>query len=336
MTSDMQNDSIHVALAVYDPRGTYSRYAGVVMTSIFENTKSRVTVHLLHDNTLTEDNRRKFLRTAEKYGQCIKFLDMTPHVAQLGEELVEIVRKTWSIGTLYRLLIPDFLPLSRVIYLDCDVLVNLDIQELWDIDMEGKCLAGVADCTKRFSANSFRIHLLGGSHSSYVNAGVLLMDLERIRERDNFLEVCPAWFKEHHRLANLADQDFLNVFFQDSIRLIPGRFNEMRDGHAGENSILHLILDHKPWARMAGYAADRLYWKMYLRSAWGEGMDREAIVDILSETARHTPKLHMHTSQCWRQVGLRLWKDIVLNEVTRCLIIVVLCLVGRLGKRVRS
>ncbi|MDR1741233.1 MAG: hypothetical protein LBR38_05225 [Synergistaceae bacterium] len=40
-----QNDVIHVALAVYDPKGTYSMHAGVVMVSIFENAKSRVLVH---------------------------------------------------------------------------------------------------------------------------------------------------------------------------------------------------------------------------------------------------------------------------------------------------
>ena len=41
-------EPVHVALAVYDPTGTYSQHAGVVMTSIFENTKSPVVVHVLH------------------------------------------------------------------------------------------------------------------------------------------------------------------------------------------------------------------------------------------------------------------------------------------------
>ena len=47
---------VHVVLAVYDPKGTYSQHAGVVMTSIFENTQSPVGVHILHDETLTEDS----------------------------------------------------------------------------------------------------------------------------------------------------------------------------------------------------------------------------------------------------------------------------------------
>ena len=66
-----QDDSIHVVLAVYDPSGTYSQHAGVVITSIFENTHSKVIVHILHDDTLTQDNRQKLIRTAEKYSQSV-------------------------------------------------------------------------------------------------------------------------------------------------------------------------------------------------------------------------------------------------------------------------
>ena len=48
-------------------------------------------------------------------------------------------------GCLFRLLIPDLLECPKVIYFDCDVLVNLDIRELWDIDLEGNCIGGVRD-----------------------------------------------------------------------------------------------------------------------------------------------------------------------------------------------
>ena len=46
------------------------------MTSIFENTKSKVIIHLLHDDTLTEDNRKKFIRTAEKYSQGLDLINV--------------------------------------------------------------------------------------------------------------------------------------------------------------------------------------------------------------------------------------------------------------------
>lgn len=48
---------IHVA---YGTGNLYAKFAGTSMLSIFENTTSDVTVHILHDNTLTNDNRDKF------------------------------------------------------------------------------------------------------------------------------------------------------------------------------------------------------------------------------------------------------------------------------------
>ena len=42
---------IHVALGINAP---FAKFAAVTMASIFENTKSDVTVHILHDNTFTE------------------------------------------------------------------------------------------------------------------------------------------------------------------------------------------------------------------------------------------------------------------------------------------
>ena len=42
----MTAETIHVALAVYDPKGTYSRHTGVVMASIFKNTDGPVRIHI--------------------------------------------------------------------------------------------------------------------------------------------------------------------------------------------------------------------------------------------------------------------------------------------------
>ena len=140
------DDVIHVVLAVYDPSGTYSQHAGVVMTSIFENTTSKVTVHILHDDTLTEDNRQKFIRTAEKYSQIVDFVDVTQKKTIMKGKGVDYATRSWSIGALYRLLIPEVLAsLSKVIYLDCDVLVNIDIKELWGLANANKSILGAVD-----------------------------------------------------------------------------------------------------------------------------------------------------------------------------------------------
>lgn len=67
---------IHVCYGLYDKDGRYSKFAGTSVCSMFENTKSEVTVHILHDNTLTADNRDKFLILAKRYNQTINFYNV--------------------------------------------------------------------------------------------------------------------------------------------------------------------------------------------------------------------------------------------------------------------
>ena len=309
---------IHAALALYDPRGTYSQHAGVVMASIFENTESPVVVHVLHDSTLTEEARGKFLRPAAKYAQEVRLIDVTPYRDQLDARTVALVQDACSVGTLYRLLIPDLLPVGRVVYLDCDTLVNLDLRELWEVSLDGNCLAGALDHPgrglRRLSAEALRVRLNGGDPTSYVNAGVLLMDLDRIRERGSLFRASMDWLARRRHAARLADQDILNSLFCGSIKLLDDRFNNRRLEEDPSNSILHMINESKPWLGLTGLPSERLYWKAYLHSAWGENTTRDELIDLLSRTASHTPSLHRHTAQCWRRIGLRLRRDILCGE----------------------
>ena len=86
LTSNIE--PIHVVLLLYDPSGNYSQHAGVVMTSIFENTSIKVVILLLDDNTLTDENRRKFIRTTEKHSQCVKFYNVTKYRISIEKNIV--------------------------------------------------------------------------------------------------------------------------------------------------------------------------------------------------------------------------------------------------------
>ena len=70
---------IHVAYGLHDKTGHYSKFVGTSMLSLFENhyTPPRsITVHLLHDNTLTLDNYEKFVYLTGQYNQIIKFYNV--------------------------------------------------------------------------------------------------------------------------------------------------------------------------------------------------------------------------------------------------------------------
>ena len=67
---------IHVAYAVHDASGGYSKFAGVSIASLLHKTKENVTIHLLGDKTLSRENRERFRELVAAAGQTICFYDM--------------------------------------------------------------------------------------------------------------------------------------------------------------------------------------------------------------------------------------------------------------------
>lgn len=314
--SQLQNreDAVQVVLGVYDPSGTYARHAGVVMASIFQTTRSAVDVHILHDDTLTEANRARLRETAERFGQNVVFVDVSENLARLGTEAVRTARKYLSVGCLFRLLIPELLTCEKVIYLDCDVLVNLDIRELWDVDLEGNCVGGVRDSkTKKknriFSRDYLIAKLIGVNLADYINSGVLVMDLEKIRAACDLTREAFAYFVRYSHCAPPIDQNFINSIFSGKCRFLDMKFNrnstDPGDGHA----ILHVMGKPKPWQGFNDEPACRLYWKTLLHTPW-----QDETMDALLDTAFHSPLNHRKNTQCWRRIGRRLLKDLKIRE----------------------
>jgi len=133
------DDIIHVALAFCDPKDTYCRHAAVTVVSIFANTNSRVCVHIVHDCTLTAGNMEKLKRIADAYDQEIDFINVEN---VFDEKRPDVSRLTidGARGTLFRLLLPDITSQDKMIFLDCDIVVNMDIAELWNIPHDGRAV----------------------------------------------------------------------------------------------------------------------------------------------------------------------------------------------------
>jgi lipopolysaccharide biosynthesis glycosyltransferase/ADP-heptose:LPS heptosyltransferase len=288
------------------------------MASIFLNTRSPVCVHVLHDRTLTERNRELLSETAETYGQSVAFYDVSPY--NINSDSVKLELRC-SPGTMFRLLIPEVLPasLEKVIYLDCDVLVNMDIRELWEVPLEGFSLAGVLDRPenrpfKLFSERAFRLRWMRCDRKYYVNGGVLLMNLPRIREKCSLFQRIFSWAKEYGRYATHGDQDMLNSCFRGDIKILDPKFNTCRTYFDSlPEGILHAVCEPKPWEALWGSAAEGLYWHTLLKTPWGR-LQPDEIADLLLAIASSPLTVHRKTSQCYKRIFSRLRKDIFCCE----------------------
>jgi lipopolysaccharide biosynthesis glycosyltransferase len=280
------DDTIQVALAFYDPCHDYARYAGVVVTSIFSHTKSRVHVTIVHDSTLTDENRRRFEQTAQRWEQSVSFVDVGAQALQIFADPEE----RWPIygrGALYRLLIPSLLNVPWVIYLDCDILVNLDIAELWAASKLEEAQNAFLIASRSASGGTkynwlIRWHskIRGWGMPSVLhdrkrlfNSGVLLMNLSRIREKYDLKKEAARFFERYIHFADQADNEFLCFLFSGDgdVFWTDARFNRCGDFVNLDNAILHMARA-QPWKVFRDTPRDDLFWKTLAESEWRDDL----------------------------------------------------------------
>ena len=126
---------IHVVFGV----DGYVAQMAVSMVSMYEsNRNNQIQTYVVCLN-LNEDEKNKLIELASKYHRTIEFL----YIDQDKLKNLKIFFHL-SHATFYRLFIPAMLPqLKKIIYLDCDILVEADLSELWNIDMNGYGNGGV-------------------------------------------------------------------------------------------------------------------------------------------------------------------------------------------------
>lgn len=223
---------IHVCFCFHDKTGNYAKFAGTSMLSLFENTGSEVTVHILHDNTLTLDNRENFSYVAGHYRQRVKFYNLDEicpeKIAEIVNLVPEVENAKVTVGAFYKLLIPQALPkdINKAIFIDPDTIINLDINELWQTDLADKALGVVpatengTDCQKSFRL--CREGIVDGE--DYFNTGVLVMNLNVLRGEEKTI-MKGVKFRGKNPAHKFLEQTVLNYCFSTRTVKLKARFN---------------------------------------------------------------------------------------------------------------
>lgn len=211
----------------------FAQHCAVTMRSILNHNED-VEFYILTEG-LNEENVNKLHTVASSCSLNVCKVDSK---ALKGFPMPDVKTEKISIATYYRLFITQLLPtsVSKVLYLDCDLVVRGSLRELWETDMTGKALAAVyyPDCPT-MTKNCMRLGIAPKRPndqsakrltSGYFNAGVLLMNLDYWRSHDLPKRYFDFIAEGKYPLRQ-RDQDVLNAVTCDETASLPWQYNVM-------------------------------------------------------------------------------------------------------------
>lgn len=202
----------------------YAQHCAVLMCSVYCNNSGNIIFHIV-ESDLSDDNKIKLRKIADDYNQRVFFHNFTLK----NKEFYKLgIGAAGSIVTYYRIFITSIIDdpsVDRILYLDCDIVVNSDISELFKLNFVDCPIAAVRDVL--YPVKDKHRHNIGlGYNDRYFNAGVLLFNLSMWRQ--NHYEEKLIEFCKEDNYAYFADQDALNSVFRNRwLELSPcwNRFN---------------------------------------------------------------------------------------------------------------
>jgi lipopolysaccharide biosynthesis glycosyltransferase len=208
---------------VYATDQAYMRYTLVSMVSALQyarrDTFYAFTVLVPQDSGIDQIDINERLNRFDNYS--LRFIEMGNEFADIPMHISHITTPTF-----FRLCIPGLLEdYDKCIYLDGDTIICEDLQSLYSIELSDNYLAGVPafGYNKNLSTHKNRLGIADDQAFQYINAGVLLMNLNKLREdkkEEQFLQLIEKNYSSQ-------DQDILNVACYGEIKLLPYRYNVM-------------------------------------------------------------------------------------------------------------
>lgn len=201
----------------------YVMPAGVMLCSLFENNQDAlIRVHGLYRGK--GDFLAPLQTLCERYGGSFIPYEMSKIELPSLPVYQKSQRADITVSAYYRLFVAEVLPadLDKVLYLDCDIVVESSIKDLWEVNLDGYPLGAVPD---NQNSNVHLTNRLGYNvNDGYFNSGVLLINLNYWREH-NVLKSFKDYIAENYYNLQHHDQDVLNHEFHGLKMELPIRYN---------------------------------------------------------------------------------------------------------------
>ena len=225
----------------------YIPFLSTTIASIVHHASKKYTYRLtiIHDGLSPES--KKTLRAYQKDNIQISFFNVSPIVHSLSVKLD--VRDYYTITTYYRIFIPNIFPtVKKALYLDSDIVLCEDVAKLYFTNLGDNLIGAVPDASVQLyeEFGNYVDKVIEMDHTKYFNAGVILMNLQKLREFGLEKKTLNLLKKVSFKVAQ--DQDVLNYLCKGKTLLLDPRWNVMPLGEKKEDPyLIHYNLMFKPW-----------------------------------------------------------------------------------------
>lgn len=266
----------------------YLPYLSVAIQSIIENCNKnlRYNIFIFH-GTISKLNEEMLKNNIPQ--------NFNIEMVNVAEKFVS--RKLFygnaSIEAYYRLYIPYYLTnVDKVLYLDCDLICNDDISDLFKIPIDGFSIGAVKGVSEIGGFLNSKTHYWNNiltleNPLNYFNSGVMLIDNKQFREKISFDNLCN--FAETQNWP-CYDQDVLNQLFQNDVKFLPNEWNFIKHHNAvfapevlieiynkteKKPKIIHFASGYKPWSKKYYLPFSYDFWKYATRCNFSDTIINE-------------------------------------------------------------
>ena len=305
----MMNREIPIFFTIDD---SYAPFLAVALNSAIKNSdpqRNYKAIVLYQDLGADNISRLQALQT-ENFK--IELMPIRANMEALDDRMSNRLRCDYFTLTIYfRLFIPSMFPqYDKGIYIDSDVVLTDDIAKLFDIDIGenyiGACNdLSIADIPPLVA---YTEKAVGVNAKEYINSGVLLMNLKKMRDDDlegHFLSL----LNKYHFDSIAPDQDYLNAICNGKIYYLEEKWDTMPNDAKPmltETSLIHYNLFSKPWCY------DGI---QYEEQFWNYAQDCGFIDEIREFKASYTEDKKKADSECL-ELLVRRGMEIPENDIT--------------------
>ena len=305
----MMNREIPIFFTIDD---SYAPFLAVALNSAIKNSdpqRGYKAIVLYQD--LGADNISR-LQSLQTENFKIELMPIRANMEALDDRMSNRLRCDYFTLTIYfRLFIPSMFPqYDKGIYIDSDVVLTDDIAKLFDIDIGenyiGACNdLSIADIPPLVA---YTEKAVGVNAKEYINSGVLLMNLKKMRDDDlegHFLSL----LNKYHFDSIAPDQDYLNAMCNGKIYYLEEKWDTMPNDAKPmltETSLIHYNLFSKPWCY------DGI---QYEEQFWNYAQDCGFIDEIREFKASYTEDKKKADSECL-ELLVRRGMEIPENDIT--------------------